>query len=117
MPSAAPAGKSALYVEVSARKPEDLPENYKEKVFQNLIEAGIIDDVSRIEVCKETWLDSAYGIHDLQRTPALDIIRPFLESIGIMPIGRYGRWAYTSMGEALSEGKAAGEKLKDELSV
>ena len=44
----------------------------------------------------------------MARRVALAAIEPWLERSGIVPIGRFGRWAYTSMGEAMAEGKAAG---------
>lgn len=111
----APPGKSALYVEISCRRIADLPANYREKAYSDLVAAGIVSDVSRIETCKETFLPAAYGIHNTARQSALKVIVPYLESVGVTPIGRYGRWAYTSMGEALSEGMAAGKRLRETL--
>jgi protoporphyrinogen oxidase len=110
-PSSAPAGKSALYVEISYRNREDLGPDYRARAFRDLVSAGIIDDVKRVEECVEVWIDSAYAIHTTRRAAALERIVPYLHSIGITPIGRYGRWSYTSMGEALKEGRATGEGL------
>lgn len=107
-PNAAPQGKSALYVEMSERRPGDLPDDYRDRAIRDLVAVGLIDDPARVEVCRELRLKAAYGLYTPARARALAVLRPYLTEIGIVPVGRYGRWAYTSMGEALAEGRAAG---------
>lgn len=111
-PCSAPPGKSALYVELSYRKRSDLPKDHVRAAVDGLVNAGILQDASRVEECVEVWIDSAYAIHTKKRRDSLGIIEPYLSNAGIVPIGRYGRWAYTSMGEALQEGITTGEKLR-----
>lgn len=110
-PSSAPPGKSALYVEWACRSRSDLPPDYLRRAIDGLVEAGILRDASRVEDCVEVWIDAAYAIPAERRARAMAAIEPYLAEAGVIPIGRYGRWAYTSMGDALQEGRAAAEKL------
>lgn len=103
-PSSAPRGKSALYVETSYRS--------RDEIDEDRIIAALGYDPARIEVRVPVWIDSAYAIHTLRRARALEMINPWLESIGVVPIGRYGRWAYTSMGDALEEGINAAKSIR-----
>lgn len=116
-PSSAPAGKSALYVETSFRSREDLPEKYLDQAVEGLIDAGILKSAAQVEECVPLWLDAAYAIHTPRRVQALAAIIPYLESIGILPAGRYGRWAYTSMGDALKEGAAVAKRALEPVVI
>ncbi len=110
-PSSAPPGKSALYVEISYDRREGLPPDIRERAARDLVEAGVIDDTRRVEECREVWIDSAYALPTRARAAAMSVIDPWLSENAIVPIGRYGRWAYTSMGEALKEGREAALRL------
>jgi hypothetical protein len=46
-------------------------------------------------------------IQDAEREPALEVIRSYLESHGIIPAGRFGSWGYTSMEDSFMDGRAA----------
>lgn len=116
-PTASPAGKSSLYVEVSYKDRGELTDELKGQIFEALSRAGILDDPKRIETCIEVDIDAAYGLHTPRRAPAVAVIKTWLETIGIHLVGRYGRWAYTSMGEALSEGKGIGASVAKELNL
>jgi len=116
-PYSAPPGKSSLYVEISYKKRTDLPKEIVEQAIEKLVSAGIIKDEKKVEVRQKLWIDNAYAIHNSIRKQALDTILPFLKSKDIIPIGRFGRWTYTSMGEALLEGREIGIKLSNSIST
>jgi protoporphyrinogen oxidase len=106
-PSSAPAGKSSLYVEISARRREDLGEGIVERAIRDLVAAEVIRSAGAVETVDERWIAPAYAIHTEARRASLAAILPWLETHGITPIGRFGRWTYTSMGEAIEEGRRA----------
>lgn len=112
MPSSAPPGHSALYVEIPYRSRAALGTDIRDRALAALEREGILPDRSRVEVCQELWIDHAYAVHTPRRAASLGIILPWLERVGILPAGRYGRWAYTSMGEAILEGEGAAARAQ-----
>ncbi len=111
-PAAAPPGRSALYVEISYRRREDLPPDIRTRAIRDLVSTGIVRDAGDVETCHEAWIDAAYALHTPRRTAALGVIRPWLSDAGVTLIGRYGRWGYISMTEALREGRETGALLR-----
>lgn len=109
-PNSAPSGKSALYVETSYSSRDNVPST--DVIIDGLVEAGILQDRSMVKVQVELWIDAAYAVHTPERARAIALINPYLESIGIVPLSRYGRWAYTSMGDALREGREVAQRLR-----
>ena len=105
----APAGKSALYVELADRSPPDL-ERLLPEVARGLIELGVIDSAHEIEFARARRIDHAYVIFDHEYFAALDVIRPFLAASRIISTGRYGDWNYSAMEDAILFGKAAAEQ-------
>jgi len=57
------------------------------------------------------WIKHAYVIYDQFRSRYLPQIIEFLRSHDIYPVGRYGRWEYTALEEAILQGKAVAEGL------
>jgi len=110
-PCMAPAGKSSFYVEISCSDRSELPADYRARVGADLVKAGLIADARRIEVWHEAWIASAYAVPLLSRASAMAILTPWLEPVGILPLGRYGKWEYTAMAAALCEGQALGQRL------
>lgn len=110
-PRMAPSGKSSFYVEISCRDRSELPADYRARVGEDLVKAGLIPDARKIELWHEVWIESAYAVPLLSRTAAMALINPWLESAGILPLGRYGKWEYTAMAAALAEGRALGRRL------
>jgi hypothetical protein len=53
----------------------------------------------------------AYVIYDLFRYQHLSHIIQFLRSQQIYPIGRYGFWEYTTMEEAILQGREVAQNL------
>jgi len=105
----APPGKSSLYVELADRSAPDL-ERLLPEVARGLIEMGVIDSPDEIEFARARCIDYAYVIFDHEYFAALDVIRPFLEAARIISSGRYGKWNYSAMEDAISFGKAAAER-------
>ena len=58
-------------------------------------------------------LDPAYVVFDAARAPALEVIEPHLADRGVVLAGRYGRWTYASMEDALTDGRDAATRAAD----
>ncbi|MBN2499073.1 MAG: FAD-dependent oxidoreductase [Deltaproteobacteria bacterium] len=102
--SAAPAGAAAVYTEWAYRGKRPDPAAMRRKVLADMKSIGLIR--SRADVLAECPLDleHAYAIYDRHRGPAVARIRRHLEKRGVYPIGRYGRWEYSSMEDAIMQG-------------
>ncbi|MFZ5894259.1 MAG: protoporphyrinogen/coproporphyrinogen oxidase [Myxococcota bacterium] len=102
----APPNKASLYVELTSREPAPLREVLS-RVLPGLIEMGVINSADDIAFARLRRLDHAYVIYDRNYDAALEVIRPFLDSMRIISCGRYGAWNYSSMEDALLFGRDA----------
>jgi protoporphyrinogen oxidase len=112
----APPGCSSIYAEISYA-PGDLldVDHTVQRVISDLIEMKIIrrkDDVISQMVIDIPY---AYVILNNRREEALRIIRKFLNERGILSIGRFGRWEYTSMEDSFMDGVATAAELCERL--
>jgi protoporphyrinogen oxidase len=109
--SMAPAGYSSLYGEYSfihksVSETEAITETAIKKV-QRLL--NIADE--QIVTKKIMTIDRAYVIYTLWREKYLSHLLEQLNQENIYSIGRYGGWKYSSMQEAVLDGKAIAEQL------
>lgn len=116
-PSNAPEGCSSVSCEIaySRRKPLR-EEGLLERVHDALVRTGILEADDEILVRDEMDLPYAYVVFDFERRAALDVIHPWMESVGLIPCGRFGEWGYHWSFEAIESGKRAAERLRDRSS-
>ena len=109
----APKGTSALSVEISylPSMPSSLLETIQKETLTALVSSGILRSDDRILVQKIIHIKHAYVIYDRFRSEHLPRIIQFLRSNQIYPLGRYGRWEYSTMEDAILQGKEAAEML------
>ena len=108
-PAMAPAGAANLYVELADRSEPDLTELVP-NVTRALAEMRFINATSDVLFTRLRKIDFAYVLFDHEYYSALNVIRPYLESVGIISAGRYGGWNYSSMEDALIFGRDAAAK-------
>jgi len=53
--------------------------------------------------------DPAYVVFTPENQAIMQRARAFLEEAGVFPLGRYGRWEYSSMGQVMRDGFAWAE--------
>lgn len=109
VPGNAPAGCSSVFTEVSFRG--KLPKGIDAKIIKGLIDIGIIKDKKDIIVKHPMILKDAYVIYDKERERVLPVLTRELEKHGIILAGRWGKWEYSSMEDAILEGFEAAEKI------
>ena len=108
----APAGCSSMYVEVAVLPEETIAEpTLLEGVYDGLQQCGVLQTTDQILVCDVVRIDYAYVLYDLNRTPALNTIFPYLRQHHIYSAGRYGLWEYSAMEDAILTGKHLAETI------
>ena len=109
----APKGTSSLYVEVSYSDNKPLDKlHIAERIQKDLKLAGILLESDTILTTQINDIKYGYVIYDYNYRKSVKTIRDFLVIKNIYPAGRYGAWRYTSMEDAILEGKELGELLK-----
>jgi len=110
-PSMAPQGCSAIYGELShVNKSKNFINN---KLKLSLKEAKKLLKISDQEILtqKIIHIPHAYVIYDLWRDKNLPKIHKLLHANNIYSIGRYGQWKYSSMQDAILDGKSTIEQI------
>ena len=113
-----PPGTSSVYVEIAYKEEEKKQENEEKLIIRakkDLIKAGILKTEREILVEHPERIAYAYVIYDRNRDRNLEIIQNYLRKKDIYSVGRYGGWKYSTMEEAILEGKEVAEKLASEL--
>jgi UDP-galactopyranose mutase len=111
-PHMTPKGTSSLSVEISylPSRPPSL-KKVREQTLAALVASGILRKDDRILAEKTIFIKHAYVIYDRLRQQHLPRIIQFLRSKQIYPLGRYGLWEYTTMEEAILQGRETAEML------
>ena len=109
-----PPGTSSISAEIAYGHSNPLPvskEKLADRVIDELISLNILKNVDEIVYLDTIDIKYAYVIFDKERKPAVQKIHKYLKTIGIIPCGRYGIWAYLWSDEAILSGKKAVEIL------
>jgi len=107
-----PRGRSSILVDVTHRENSINPERVRERVIEDLAKTKIITERDEIEVCDMSAFKYAYVIYDLDHRKNVGIIHDYLESVNIIPIGRFGEWEYFNMDKAIISGKKAASRVR-----
>lgn len=106
----APAGCASVFTEVSfTGKP---PKGIDAKIIKGLIDMGIIKNKKDIIVKHPMILKDAYVVYNKEREKAVPYLTRELEKRGIFLAGRWGKWEYSSMEDAIIEGFEAADRIK-----
>ncbi len=118
----APDGASSIYTEIAYKPDAYKPIAYKpgdrkkvltnrqkllRSVIRDLKKAGILRDRDKLLTTEILDVEYAYVIYDRNYDKNVGIIKDYLLKNGVYVIGRYGRWEYSAMEDAILEGKDA----------
>ena len=110
-PHMAPKGRGSLYVELAPRGRIDM-RRLRPKVIDGLVEIGLVRRKEDVLFADLRRIPVAYVVFDDAYFKATDTIRGFLARAGIESIGRFGRWTYNGMEDALIDGREAARRWK-----
>jgi protoporphyrinogen oxidase len=103
MPSMAPPGAAALYVELADRAP--ITDQALRDCTSALVEAGALRSAEDVVFADRKEIQYAYVVFDDHYYAATSAIFHFLESHAIYPRGRYGAWTYNAMEDCVLAGR------------
>ncbi len=109
VPSVAPASCRSFYVEFSAAEPLDAA-TAERQAIDTLLDLGFVQAREDVLFTEAHAIPHAYVIYDHRYGPARREIVSWLESRDILVAGRYGRWEYSSMEDALLAGRECARK-------
>ena len=110
--SMAPEGCSSIYVEISHMPGERSGDGALiEKSIAGLKGCGFLRADDKVPVADVQDIKYAYVVPDEHSKRAVPLIMEYLRENGILSIGRYGAWEYSSMEDAILEGRAAARDL------
>jgi protoporphyrinogen oxidase len=113
-PQNAPAGKTALSVEVCGSDAKPLPTDRNAVVAQvkrELIDMGLLESEAAVDAASVRYCPWGQVVYDHNRRPALDRINRFLEGFGVIRAGRYSQWGYMMTHDCVLRGKKIAEHL------
>jgi protoporphyrinogen oxidase len=108
-PALAPRGCRSFAVEFSHRGAADKT-LFIEQALRGLEECKLIDR-RRILLQRARTIPVAYVLFDHQHAASRAVVLDHLAAHGVQIAGRYGRWEYSSMEDALLSGREAARKL------
>jgi protoporphyrinogen oxidase len=85
------------------------------ETIKGLIQCGILKSSDELVTALVIPIPYAYVVYDQFRKENLPAILRFLRNEGIYSIGRYGAWEYSTMEDAILQGKAVAEELSERL--
>lgn len=109
----APVGHHAMYVEISHNGELD-ESTAVEQALSDLRHLGVLGSQQDPTVVCPVLIPVAYVIQDLAHAQATAEAHRRLNHLGILSIGRYGVWEYSSMEDAMKQGIAAAHTLANQ---
>jgi protoporphyrinogen oxidase len=108
----APKGTSCLYIEISLRSDRsyDVPQLVSDTIA-SLKQTGILREDDKIVARYPVLLKYAYVVYNSGRQKAVERIQRYLNARDVRSFGRYGSWMYSSMEDAVLEGKQNAESV------
>jgi protoporphyrinogen oxidase len=110
----APEGCGAIQLEVYFGDHKPLPctaDEVVDTVVGELIDLGILRGSEEVIWSRGRTIEFANVLFDHERAPALELIQPWLDSVGIASAGRYGEWGYLWTDDSLISGQNAARRL------
>jgi protoporphyrinogen oxidase len=108
-PALAPKGFRSFAVEFAHRDPLDTPKLIEE-ALSGLSRCGLIDR-RQVVLARARTIPVAYVLFDHHHAQARAIVQAHFERHGVQLAGRYGKWEYSSMEDALLSGREAARNL------
>ncbi|MFN7130991.1 MAG: protoporphyrinogen/coproporphyrinogen oxidase [Myxococcales bacterium] len=107
----APPGCQSFYVEFAAQGPLD-HDLVRRQAIEGLVKCGLLESADDVLFAVVREIQNAYVLYDRDYGPARQTVMSFLDGVGIETAGRYGKWEYSSMEDAIIAGREAAKRLR-----
>lgn len=107
----APEGHATIAVEFAAEPGDEDVDKRIQVAEKGLRTMGILNGNQTIVHTKVLRLQPAYVVFDQRRNEAVKALQRQLRTWRIVSTGRYGGWKYSSMEDAIEDGRAAAEAV------
>jgi hypothetical protein len=101
-------------VEVYGSAYRSLPTDRAEvakRVQRELVEMGLLESLDAVLSVHVRFVPWGQVIYDHNRRPALDILEPFLDRVGVHSVGRFAEWGYLMTHDCVIKSRRVAEKL------
>ena len=117
-PLCAPPDGWGLMAEIvePAEWPQPAPQEIFDRATRDIQRCGRLPRGCEIVDRHLIVVDPGYAVFSLANQEIINEARQFLESNGVTPLGRYGRWSYTSMAQVMRDGFRWGSRMSEVLS-
>jgi protoporphyrinogen oxidase len=110
--ASAPKGTSSLFVEISLRPDEQHNiQELTDQAIKALKECKIVRKGDKIVTTYPIVLKYAYVIYNKARSKTVAHLQNYLNLHDVFSFGRYGSWVYSSMEDAVIQGKNTAERI------
>ncbi|HPF15867.1 MAG TPA: FAD-dependent oxidoreductase, partial [Planctomycetota bacterium] len=107
----APPGKTSLMAEVTVRGGQPMPgKELEEEVLAGFVAAGLMGREEVLFTDRST-VDHAYVVFDALYHQRRKVALGWLESIGVIPLGRFGRFEYDNSDQCVIKSRALSQQL------
>lgn len=110
-PNNAPAGKASILAEVTHKGQLKVNREYEESLKQYLIKTGFLHK-DRVTVQAHGTIKHAYIYFDLDFSNKRNQALEGLKSMGLHPLGRFGRYNYHNIDHCMIDAKHLAEKIQ-----
>lgn len=107
----APAGCSSFYVEFSKQMDVYPHEQAAAEAIEGLLRCGLVKRREDVLFTHVRTIPNSYVLYDDEWGASRTTVVDFMREAGIIPVGRYGKWEYSSMEDALLGGREVARQL------
>lgn len=108
----APKGHSSLYIEYTHQGVFTGIDRFKEESLKLIGKMGLIKGDDDVDFMDYRLIPNGYVVFHREYFDDMAAVTDFSSKNGVRHVGRYGRWTYNAMENALLDGMEAAEKIK-----
>ena len=114
-PLSAPDDGFGVLAEITEPAEESMvsDEDLSARVIEDLYKVGVLTPVCEAVATRVLAVDPAYVVFTRESRTTVRRALDFLRASGVEPLGRYGRWEYSSMEQVIRDGFELAERLAD----
>ena len=108
----APDGKGSAYIEYTHQGDFDEVDRFKDESVKMMRDMKLVENKDQIEFMDYRIIKNGYVIYHREYFDDMKEVESWCSQNGIQLVGRYGKWTYAAMENAIIEGIEAVKKIK-----